>query len=325
MRGGREIKIRSLIITIVLILVFSGLFPVQAVELEYSTYLGGSDIDGTTNIGLVLDSLGRVYAAGYTQSVNFPTGNSYQAVFGGGAWDGFCTCLSSSGSALIYSTYLGGSSSDQGTAVAIDSLGRSFLTGYTQSKNFPTGNAYQAAYHQGGSENDVFVTCLSSSGSSLCYSTYLGGDDEDRSQAIAVSAAGRAFLSGYTASTNFPVKSPYQSTYNGGLYDAFAVILSSSGSTVYFSTYLGGSGTDRARSVALNSAGSLFLAGATNSANFPTVNPYQSSNAGNFDAFVTKITHVGSVALPWIRDYNGDGTSDIAIFRDSSGLWAVRG
>ena len=216
--------------------------------LLYSTYLGGSDSDNGASIAV--DAAGHAYVTGTTNSTNFPTDNPVQATNGGSS-DAFVTKLSAAGSHLLYSTYLGGSDSDNGASIAVDAAGHAYVTGTTNSTNFPTDNPVQAT---NGGSSDVFVTKLSAAGSHLLYSTYLGGSDSDNGASIAVDAAGHAYVTGTTNSTNFPTDNPVQAT-NGGSSDVFVTKLSAAGSHLRYSTYLGGSDSDNGAGIAVDAAG----------------------------------------------------------------------
>ena len=199
----------------------------------------------------------------------------------------FVTKLSSTGNSLIYSTYLGGGDSDYGYGIAVDGSGYAYVTGRTYSSNFPTLNPYQT--YQG--NGDVFVTKLSSTGNSLISSTYLGGGGSDVGRGIAIDASGNAYVAGYTnssSSSNFPTLNPYQSTFQGGVYDAFVTKLSNSGNNLIYSTYLGGGEYDVGWEIAVDVSGNAYLTGYTYSTNFPTLNPYQTYQDGG-DVFVTKL------------------------------------
>ena len=183
--------------------------------LAYSTYLGGSGDD--TGTGIAVDSAGNAYVTGFTASTNFPTANALQSTFGGGPADAFVTKLNASGSALVYSTYLGGTGDDGGHGIALDSAANAYVTGATNSNNFPTANALQSTF---GGTYDAFVTKLNPAGSALVYSTYLGGSGDDGGHDIAVDSAGNAYVTGYTLSTDFPTANAFQRTI-AGAYDAF--------------------------------------------------------------------------------------------------------
>ncbi|MCG2771001.1 MAG: SBBP repeat-containing protein [Desulfobacterales bacterium] len=266
--------------------------------LVYSTYLGGGLID--QGLGIAVDGAGCAYVTGWTTSINFPTQNAYQGDQGG--WDAFVTKLSAAGNTLVYSTYLGGGSTDYGYGIAVDGAGCAYVTGWTESTNFPTQNAYQG--DQVGV--DAFVTKLSAGGNTLAYSTYLGGGSSDYGAAIAVDGAGCAYVTGVTNSTNFPTQSPCQG--NTGLADAFVTKLSAGGNTLAYSTYLGGAGSDYGYGIAVDGAGCAYVTGNTNSGDFPTASSYQKNTKGGRDAFVTKLSAAGNVLV--YSTYLGGGYDD---------------
>ncbi|HSQ62827.1 MAG TPA: SBBP repeat-containing protein [Polyangiaceae bacterium] len=250
----------------------------------YSGYLGGSNPD--YGYGIAVDGSGNAYVVGWTSSTNFPTASAYKGTLSGGT-DTFVTKLNASGSALVYSTYLGGSAQDSGEGIAVDGSGSAYVAGFTYSTNFPTAGPFQATLS---GTSDAFVTKLGAAGSALTYSTYLGGNGGDGAGGIAVDATGSAYVTGNTSSTNFPTASAYQGTNAGGNSDAFVIRLSAAGSALTYSTYLGGSGDDLGFGIAVDGAGGAYVAGSTTSANFPTASAYQNANAGGAsDAFVTKI------------------------------------
>jgi hypothetical protein len=200
-------------------------------------------------------------------------------------FDAFVLKLNSTGSGVIYSTYLGGSGEDRGFRIAVDATGNAYVTGDTDSSNFPLANALQGS--KGGS-SDAFVLKLNATGGQLVYSTYLGGSGIDGGTAIAVDGTGSAYVTGFTASTNFPTASAVQQVF-GGAYDAFISRLSSAGSALAYSTYLGGSGIDSGFGIAAV-AGSAYVMGVTDSVNFPVHTPLQPANGGGpADLFVAKI------------------------------------
>ncbi len=234
--------------------------------LSYSTYLGGSGSDRGNDIAV--DSAGNAYVTGDTNSTNFPKANPIQAAFGGGGSDAFVTKLNATASALVYSTYLGGSGDDRGHGIALDSSGRAYLTGITSSPDFPTASPIQAAF--GGGSSDAFVTKLNATGSALVFSTYLGGSGTDQGNGIAVGSSGEAYVTGITFSSNFPTTPGSFQTAFGGVADAFVTKLNAAGSALVYSTYLGGSDTDQGNSVAVDSSDNTYVTGKTNSTNFPT-------------------------------------------------------
>jgi hypothetical protein len=252
--------------------------------LVFSTYLGG--IGDDLALGIAVNSSG-VHVAGATTSTNFPLANAADGTYGGGGFfDGFITKLNAAGSALTYSTYLGGSDYDGARGIALDSGGNAYVTGITASTNFPVLSSFQAT--RSGTSDDAFVTKVSAVGA-LVYSTYLGGTGTDHGSSIAVDPAGTAYVTGSTSSTNFPTADPLQAT-SGGATDAFVTNISASGSSLVFSTYIGGSSFDDGISIALDSAQNVYVAGGTDSANFPTVGPFQAARSGASDAFLLKIS-----------------------------------
>jgi hypothetical protein len=258
--------------------------------LVYSTYLGGSGGNGfTAGFSIKVDSTGAAYLTGQTRATNFPTVNPIQSTFGGGFPDGdaFVTKLNAAGSALVYSTYLGGSDNDIGFEIALDSIGSAYITGVANSANFPTANAFQGTLK---GSSDAFVTKLNAAGTAFVYSTYLGGTTDESGNGIALDSANNAYIAGGTSSTDFPLVNPTQATRGGGVTEAFLTKFNAAGSALTYSTYLGGSGNDTALAIALDPANSMYLTGRTASTNFPTLNPVQSTNGGGSqDAFVTKI------------------------------------
>jgi hypothetical protein len=260
--------------------------------LDYSSYLGGSGLDGGRSIAV--DAAGKAYIAGWTSSGNFPTtANAFQRTYGGGSdgWAAKIDPTQSGAGSLVYSTYLGGSAEDEALGVAVDSAGNAYVAGVAASTNFPTTpNAFQTN-HTGGvpgtSQYDAFVTKLNPTGTGLVYSTYIGGNAETGAFAVAVDPAGSAYVAGFTTSSNYPTAFPTQASYGGGSVDAVVTRLDPTGSTLLFSTFLGGSGQDWAEGIALDGAGHAYVVGSTTSTNFPTVNAFQTSNAGGTDAFVS--------------------------------------
>jgi hypothetical protein len=201
--------------------------------LSYSTYLGGSGDD--CGYGIAVDSSNCAYVTGFTTSPNFPTANPIQPA-NAGNWDVFITKLNAQGNGLVYSTYLGGSGSDYGNGIAVDSSNCAYVTGGTYSTNFPTANPIQGA-NAGGP--DAFITKLNAQGNGLAYSTYLGGSGSDYGKGIAVDSSNCAYVTGGTTSPNFPIQNPIQGA-NAGVSDAFITKLNAQGNGLVYSTYLGG-------------------------------------------------------------------------------------
>jgi len=274
--------------------------PLHIDPLIYSTYLGGSLSEYAT--GIAVDSAGYAYVTGYTDSTDFPTVNALQPARSAGGYDVFVAKVNPTGSALVYSTYLGGSADDRGFGIATDSAGNAYVTGQTSSNDFPTKDPIQAA---NAAYSSIFVAKINPTGSALLYSTYLGGSVGQNSFGIAVDSAGNAYLTGWTTSPDFPTKNPLQLTYAGNG-DAFVAKINPTGSALVYSTYLGGTGNDIARSIAVDSEGQAYIGGATESIDFPTRNPLQLTYSGAGDAFVAKVNSAGS-ALVYSTYLGGTG------------------
>jgi hypothetical protein len=260
--------------------------------LTYSTYLGGSGTDQGNAVAV--DAAGAAYVAGFTSSSNFPTTvGAFDTTYAGG-FEAFVTKLSPTGS-LVYSTFLGGSGNDIAIRIAVDAAAAIFVTGQTDSASYPTtAGAFDEVFN---GNQDAFATKLSPSGA-LSYSTFLGGSDFDQGSGIAVDAEGAAYVSGPTASSNYPVTaSAFDTTHNGSM-DTFVTKLDPSGSSPVYSTLFGGSAFDPGSGVAVDAAGAAYVAGFTSSSNFPTtVGTFDTTYNGNFDAFVTRLDPSGSVLL----------------------------
>jgi hypothetical protein len=272
--------------------------------LVYSTYLGGSGDEPGYTLDIAVDGSGNAYFTGLTESLDFPTQDPIQPNHGGGARDAFVTKINSSGDALVYSTYLGGSGSDSGDAIAVDGSGNAYLTGYTYSADFPTQDPIQPNLAGSG---DAFVTKINPSGDVLVYSTYLGGSGLDSGHGIGVDSSGNVYLTGETGSQNFPTQDPIQPN-NGGSADAFVTKINPSGDALVYSTYLGGSDMDFGSGLAVDGSGNAYLTGLTYSTDFPTQAPIQPNLAGPRDAFVTKINPSGDVLV--YSTYLGGGDYD---------------
>ena len=290
--------------------------------LGYSTYLGGSGTNGDSATAIAVDASGEVYIAGITNSTNFPvTSGSDQQTNAGSATstnNAFIAKLNAAGSALVYSTYLGGNGNTQAFGLAVDASGDAYVTGTTFATNFPTtSGAFQTATKASSTGYNAFVTKLNATGTALAYSTYLGGSGNgngtgDQGNGIAVDASGEAYVAGYTYSSNFPVTTgAFQTTNNAvgnAIEDGFVTKLNATGTALVYSTFLGGSGAglngegDLANAVALDSAGDAYVTGEAGSPDFPTTaGAYQTTNlaANNTqaNAFVAKINPAGSGLL----------------------------
>jgi hypothetical protein len=259
-------------------------------RLRYSTYLGGEGDD--QGAGIAVDAAGNVYVAGSTDSTRFPTHNAIQGRFGGGSGetgtgDAFVTKLSAAGR-VVYSTYLGGTKDDQATAIAADAAGNAYVTGITESPDFPISHALQDR-NRGGA--DTFVSKIGPSGASLVYSTYLGGSGNDGGHDIAVDMQGNVDVTGSTASPDFPLAHPFPMAYGGGVYygDAFVAQLNPAGDTLNFSTYLGGVADDVGMGIAAGRAGAIYVAGGTSSRDFPTKDAMSKEPPPRGNAWVARI------------------------------------
>jgi hypothetical protein len=266
--------------------------------LVFSTYSGGTDND--TGEGIALDNVGGIYVAGTTRSLDFPMEPSFlicalkpelcsfQRTHGGGTFDAVLVKLNYLGSGISWSTYLGGSGDDQALEIVMDHLGAGFahVVGDTNSSDFPTPGAFQ-----GSGANDAFVTKLSSSATSLIYSTRLGGYSSESGFAIAVDEQGAAHVTGQTKSSDFPTHDAVQPEYGGGPSDGFVTKLNPDGSALEFSSFLGGSWNESNfdATIALDSRGGVYVAGTTLQSDFPTVAALQPEFNGVEDGFVVKL------------------------------------
>lgn len=247
-------------------------------SLEYSTYIGGSNGDVATSI--VVDDKGNAYITGTTTSIDYPVMNPAQTY--NADIDIIVSKLSPEGNDLVYSTYLGGDMADIGKGIAIDDENKAYIIGCTNSSDYPLVNPLQEL--QG--EEDILLTILSTTGDDIEFSTAFGGSDPDYGLAIDVDSDADIFIAGHTVSMDFPIKNPYQYYQGGG--DGFITRISPKGENLVYSTYLGGSSYDNGFSdIAVDSEGSLYIAGFTRSADFPLVNSIQELQ-GSHDIFVSK-------------------------------------
>jgi len=331
-------------------------------QLQYLTYLGGGGNDAALDVAV--DSSGNAYVTGGTTSANFPTtAGVLQPKFGGFGGnscftfgDAFVTKLNPSGTQMVYSTYLGGVQDDFGTAVTVDSAGNAYVAGSTISPNFPiTPGAYQTKFGGRGGQvgrpfcggapafsgGDAFIAKINPTGSSLVFSTYLGGTLDDMANSIALDSQQNVYVGGATISMDFPTSAgAFQTAFHGSESqnqffqsgDGFVTKLNSKGSALMYSTYLGGTGDDVVASLVVDSTGTAYITGSTSSQNFPvTSNAVQHSYGGYFslpflveqlvgDAFVTRLNATGT-ALLYSTYYGGaQNDSGMGINVDSSGL-----
>jgi hypothetical protein len=283
----------------------------EATGLEFLTYIGGRGNDGA--LAFALDATGNAYLTGYTDSTNYPTVNALNPKIGGKVdkvtrfppADAFVTKLNTNGSQVLYSTYLGGESSDQGLGIAVDTNGNAVVVGYCDSTDFPTANPIQPAH---GGTRDGFVTAFNAAGSAYLFSTFLGGTNTDLVVGVTLDPAGATLVCGYTFSTNFPVTNALQgqlgmSTNDLGLADAFLARLGGGGTQLVYSTYLGGEGSDYSYRVTADAAGNALLAGWGDSAAFPPTNTTvflvatdgTNNTTTGLDVFVSKVSPDGAL------------------------------
>lgn len=276
----------------------------------YSTYLGGSDVDA--GFGIAVDQLGCAYVTGWTSSANFPLRNPWGGSSHWGGYDVFVTKLNAAGNDLAYSTFLGGRYNEMGTGIAVDQARCAHVTGWTYSygsypggtyKPFPTWHGYDNVLADDG-HPDVFVVKLDPSlvgGASFLYGTFLGGGSDDWGNAIAVDQNGCAYVTGETWSSDFPTQSAVDYACGGNeCSDAFVAklnpALTGSASLIY-SSYLGGGNSDIGYGIAVDQAGSAYVAGITSSTDFPLEHPYADNLQCASDAFVSKLAPWGKALV----------------------------
>jgi uncharacterized repeat protein (TIGR01451 family) len=281
--------------------------------ISYSTFLGGTGLDSPA--GIAADASGYAYITGTTNSVDFPVTSG--ALHGSN--DVFVTKLNPSGTSLVYSTFIGGTSGDSGSGIALDNAGNAYVTGSTSSTDFPfTVNQFSSA------TTHAFALKLGATGN-IVYAAELGGNQQDNGIAIAVDASGSAYVAGNTYSTTFPVTAGSFKTTAGGNGDGFVAKLDSTGHITY-ATYLGGSALDSTTAIAVDISGNAFVGGVTSSSNFPTTpGAFATAFAGVHDAFIVKLNPAGSslVYSTYLGGSNADSISGLAL--DAAGNCYVTG
>jgi hypothetical protein len=289
--------------------------------LIYSTYLGGTDLDGAN--GIAIDSSGDAYVVGSTYSTNFPTVNALYSTNSTNNWAAFLSKLNPSGSALLFSTYLGVHGWTYGNAIAVDSVGSSYITGQTSDYDFPTVNAPQSSIAPG-TAPDAFISKIDYSGNILTYSTFLGGNGQDAGTGITVDPNFQPYVTGSTTSTNLPLTATIGSPGTNGVHVWVAKLISG-GTDVEYLTEIGGSGGDVSNGIAVmptcNGAPQVcydtYVTGYTSSTNFPTVNPIQAtcsacgSNAGANSAFVMQLNSAAKTLI--YSTFLGGSVSDMGV------------
>jgi hypothetical protein len=312
-------------------------------DLVYSTYIGGGNTD--IGYGIAVDAAGNAYVTGFTGSspyasqMQFPTtAGAYDTSFNDvyspfhNVGDVFVTKLNSTGTALVYSTYIGGSGGEWGTSIAVDAAGNAFVTGMTESTDFPTpAGAFDTSFNSlpasGDFSYDLFVTKLNATGTNLLYSTYLGGSGDEQLSGdiqaahIAVDLAGNAYVTGETASSDFPTTAgAFDTTFSGG--DVFVTKLNVTGNALVYSTFLGGG---EGNGIAVDAVGNSFVTGTTGP-DFPTTaGAFDTSWNDGGDVFVTKLNSTGTALI--YSTYLGSGGDDTSsgIALDAAGNAYVTG
>jgi hypothetical protein len=295
----------------------------DATAIVYSSLIGGNSSD--VGFGIEVDAAGSAYVTGETWSTDFPLVNPFDPYRGAYQSDAFLLKVNPSGSALFYSTYLGGDGADTARDIAVDGDGSAYLTGHTLSINFPLANPFQGTIN---GYQDGFVTKFNPSGSALVFSTYLGGfSGIEYSNSIAIDSQRAVYVAGYTASTDFPLHNPIQPT-NHGNDDTFITKFNPPGTSLAYSTYLGGSLNDNQYSgLAVDPAGNAYVTGYTGSTDFPVVNAYQSIKGGFDDVFLTKVNATGTawVYSTYLGGIFSDGHYHTIVAADAQGNAYVGG
>jgi K319L-like, PKD domain len=290
----------------------------DASQIVYSVPFGGTGFDIATAVAVAPD--GSVYVIGHTTSTDFPTVSPFQARRSGDS-DAWIAKLTSFGT-VLYASYYGGPSYENGNAVAVGPTGSVYVGGTTGSLDLPSATGVQHVF--GGGFADGFVLKIDGEGNPL-YATYLGGSSDDSVHALAVDASDRAHITGATGSFDFPVAAAFQTTYGGGLNDAFVTTLAADGAAWVRSSYLGGTDADSAIGIVLDQAGAAYVTGTTASFDFPVRSPYKAFHSGLSDAFLTKTTVDGS-GLVYSTYFGGEG-DDIAeqVVVDATGIAHISG
>ena len=304
-------------------------------DLLFSTYVGGSDFDAP--IRMTIDDSGQAYVAAYTYSTDFPTtAGAFDRTYNGGEIDSVLFKLAADGSALEYSTYIGGTGFEKMVGIAVDATGQAYIVGHSDSPDFPTtagsldetlnvpgvtpqpppvvagcGDYRIPVWYNPApsiSTHDAFAALVSSDGSSLVYSTFLGGSYGDRANAVVIDDAGNAYVLGVTSSVDFPVTGDADELdYLGGDLDGFIAVLDPDGASLSYASFLGGCGAEWPFMEAMDVDGNLYLAGATTSPDYvTTVGAYDTTINGTVDATLTKLT-AGALAIDYSTFLGGKG------------------
>jgi len=283
-----------------------------------SSLVGGSGQE--TSVSVAVDTAGSAYLTGRTTSLDFPTQGAIQPAYGGGDSDAFVTKLSTDGASLVYSTYLGGTGTENllaRTGIKVDSSGNAFVVGDTQSGNFPTLGALRAAKSGPAATFDGFIAKINPTGSGFVFSTFLGGSDDDFATALAIDGTGNSYITGRTRSTSFTGSSAARSSTSNS--DAFVAKLNATGSALTYLTFVGGSpGDEQSNAIAIDTAGVAVIAGSAGSG-LSTANAIQSFfKGGQSDAFVARLTPAGVVNFSTYLGGSGDEVAN-GVTLDSDG------
>jgi len=290
----------------------------------YTIRLGGSKWDGA--IRIEVDQYNNAYVTGFTESSDFPTtSNALRREYIGGKSDAFLVKLKADGE-IEYSTFFGGSDADQGNSLALDKAGNVYLAGTTWSNDLP--GIEKGSSNKNSGRGDGFVAVWNLDQPSTLRAKYIGGKEVEKVTGIALDDSGNLFISGFTQSVDFPLYAALQKKLNGKQ-DAFLIKLRRADLSYRFSTLIGGAGEDQAWGVAVDRAGRPYLAGGSDSSDFPTtMNALQRRYKGGTDAFVTKFNTTGTRLLYSTYlggagyDSCGYDGGDIAIDRDGN-AWVV--
>jgi hypothetical protein len=300
--------------------------------LWWSTFVGGPADD--VAFDLTVDSTGATYLTGFTSSTSgFPGMGtaSYDRYYDGGASDAFVTKINPAGTAVVWSTYLGGSDADRALGIAVDATGASYITGYTQSTTFSgvSSKSIQKTHMGPLRGQDGFLIKLAATGRTIVYGTFLGGTGYDEPRAISLDAANNAYITGGTTSVTFTgVTARSLQPINKGVFNAFLTKVNAAGTAVVYSTFLGGNGNDNAASVVVDGTGAAYLTGGATSGDFTgmTAQSLQRANAGGLeDGFVVKINPTGT-GVVWATYLGGSGADEpIRMVIDATGACYVVG
>lgn len=286
-------------------------------SLSWSTFLGGSSYEDSVS-SVTTDASGNVYFVGYTNSTNFPRVNALYSVYQGGSYDGFIGKISSDGTTPGFITFFGGSGVDAVEGIDVDSTGI-YVQGITLSGNLPLVTPFQTSYAGAGADGtgDAFVAKFALDGSSLVYSSFLGGSGDDQIYGIRLGTDHSLYVCGDTSSANFPLKNAYSSAFavnTSNQYHAFVSRVSPTGQLAY-STYFGGAGQDSANSIAVDAAGAMYITGITTSNDLPVTGALQATYSGNYDSYVGKFDPTGAslLFLTYMGGTNTDEGYDLSV------------